>query len=344
MNRRTFLRTSATGLIGLGTGFSSLFKPSQTRGIGNGPVDRATCAEFINGPISSICTPFKRDGSVSYDGLRSFIDHAIAGDSKTMLLTAGDSHLGCMSDKEIAEVARVTAEHTAGRALVVAADDGYATPEAIEFAQYCKSVGVDVVMLKPPDSFESGTVETFVQHYVEVSRYVPVMLVSNVLGNRGHDFALEVVRRSIEQSKSIVSMKNDSGHEFGRNLSRLCQGTGVIPFAGGGKKAHFAVVPVDGGPSYMSTFQVGAPHISREYWRATQAKDLKRAEEIIEQYETPYWDYLKTLQGGWNAGWHGALELFGVAGRWRRKPYYSLNDEELEGLKQRMIELDILRS
>ena len=46
----------------------------------------------------------------------------------------------------------------------------------------------------------------------------------------------------------------------------------------------------------------------------------------------PYFDFVIQLTGGFDAGIHGALELFGIAQRWRRKPYYTLNDEEMERL------------
>ena len=47
----------------------------------------------------------------------------------------------------------------------------------------------------------------------------------------------------------------------------------------------------------------------------------------------PYFDYIVGLKGGFDAGMHGVYELFGLAQRWRRKPYYSLNDREMEDLK-----------
>ncbi len=38
------------------------------------------------------------------------------------------------------------------------------------------------------------------------------------------------------------------------------------------------------------------------------------------------------LPGGFDAGIHGALELFGIAKRWRRATYYDLNETEMESL------------
>jgi len=46
----------------------------------------------------------------------------------------------------------------------------------------------------------------------------------------------------------------------------------------------------------------------------------------------PFFDLIGQLPGGFDSGMHGKMELFRIAKRWRRKPYYSLNDEEMERL------------
>ena len=43
--------------------------------------DALTC------PIASVPTLFLRDGSIDFDGVRNFVDFAIAGGTKTMLIT-----------------------------------------------------------------------------------------------------------------------------------------------------------------------------------------------------------------------------------------------------------------
>ena len=87
--------------------------------------------EHLTGPFPSIRMPFNEDGSVDYEGLRHEIDFIIAAGSKTILLTAGDSHYMCLSDEEIAQVTRTTCEHTRGQAMVVAADRWYSTSRAV---------------------------------------------------------------------------------------------------------------------------------------------------------------------------------------------------------------------
>ena len=87
--------------------------------------------EALNSPIPSLCTPFTRQGEIDLDGLRAQIDFVIAGGAKTVMMTWGDSLLSVMTDDEVGQVARVIVEHTAGRAKVIAADNGWATNKAV---------------------------------------------------------------------------------------------------------------------------------------------------------------------------------------------------------------------
>ena len=66
--------------------------------------------------------------------------------------------------------------------------------------------------------------------------------------------------------------------------------------------------------------------------QAIEAQDWAQARAIIRDYDMPYFDFVMALPGGFDAGIHATFELFGLAGRWRRSPYYSLNDEEMEQL------------
>ena len=72
----------------------------------------------LTGPIASVRTPFNKDGSIDFDGLRNYVDFIIEAGSKTVLLTAGDSHYLCLSDADIADVTRTAVEQTSGRAMV----------------------------------------------------------------------------------------------------------------------------------------------------------------------------------------------------------------------------------
>ena len=287
--------------------------------------------EHLTGPITSIATPFKRDGSVDCESLRRQIDLYIDAGSRTILLTVGDSQYVCLADDEIAEITRVTVEHTANRAMVVAADRYLDTRRSIAFAEFAKEVKADVLMVLPPNWGVSCTPESIAAHYRAVAEVMPVMIVTGLFIPHGAAFALEAIDKSLDQSPNIVAIKDDMCGDFARRLGLLAHER-VAVFSGGQKVNHINMWPY-GCDGYMSTLITFKPEIPRRYWQAVEARDLETMRRIIRDYDMPLFDHLATVTGGWNAGLHGALELFGVAERWRRPPYYSLDDEEMEKLK-----------
>ena len=179
------------------------------------------------------------------------------------------------------------------------------------------------------DWARSCTHDTFVEHYAAVAQHIPVMLVTNVFAPR-QALGLEVLRTLRDQVEGIVAIKDDVGGQFARKMCLAVHDRWAV-FAGGQKQNHLDLVPY-GCDGYLSTFIQFRPDIAQDYWTATQTGDWQRAKEIIQVYDMPYFDFVLPLPGGFDAGIHGVLELFGIAQRWRRKPYYTLNDEEMERL------------
>ncbi|MDX9861740.1 MAG: dihydrodipicolinate synthase family protein [Rhodospirillales bacterium] len=292
--------------------------------------DHARIRDCLTGPVSSIRTPFLKDGAIDWDGLRRVIDFNIAAGSRTMLLTAGDSHYFALSDDEIAEVTRVTVQHTARRAMVVAADRHFNTGQAVAFARFCREVGADVLMVMPPDWAASGTPETLAAHYKAVSAEIPVMLVTNVFIPRGEAFGLAVVERALEAAPDVVAVKDDMLGPFARKMTSLVQGRWAV-LSGGQKQNHLDIHPY-GCDGYLSTFITFKPGIAHRYWAAIQRNDMAAAVEIIRTFDWPFFKWISALPGGFDAGIHGVLELAGICWRWRRPPYCSLSDEDMERL------------
>lgn len=294
----------------------------------------------LTGPFGSIRTPFNRDGSVDTEGLRNHIERNIENGAGTVLLTAGDSHYHILSDSEIAQVTRVTVEQTAGRALVVAADRYHSTHRAVDFARYVREVGADVLMVLPPDWAASCTSRTLAEHYGAVAREIPVMLVTNLFIPRGIDFALKTLKILVEQVEGIVAIKDDFKGQFARRMCLLVHDRWAV-FSGGMKQNHLDLHPY-GCDGYMSTYIGFHPRVTRQYWSAIQDGNLTQAREVIKTCDMPLFDFLAKLQGGFDAGLHAMLEIYGIAGRWRRKPHYSLTDRELEVLRDQLQGLGVL--
>lgn len=266
----------------------------------------------LTGPIASVKTPFIQDGSIDFAGLRKWVDFAIAAGSRTMLLTYGDSLYSILTDEEIAQVTKAVVEYTAGRVMVVAADRIWWTGKTVEFAKYCREVGADMLMVLPPDWAASCSVDTFVDHYAAVAAHIPVMVVTNLFSKRPAD-GLKVLEILADKVPGVMAVKDDVCGEFARKMC-LRVGQKMATFAGGQKQNHLDMYPygVDG---YLSTFISLKPDIAWRYWKAIEKKDVAAARAVIEKVDMPYFSFVDTVTGGFDAAEHGMLELVGIARR-----------------------------
>ena len=303
-------------------------------------IDKLWVRESLKGPVSSIRTPFDKDGSIDFDGLWKAIDFNLVAGSKTMLLTAGDSHYDVLSDDEIIEITRAVVKHTNRRALVIAADRYYDTLQAVAFAKFCREIGVDVLMVMPPDWANSCVPETLAKHYAAVAEHIPVMLVTNVFIPRGETFGLQTLERTLAATTNVVAIKDDMCGTFARKMATLVYDKWAV-FSGGWKQNHLEVHPY-GCDGYLSGFISFKPEVAWRYWAAIQADDLRSAARVIREIELPYLKLISGFRGGLDAGIHATLEIFGICQRWRRAPYYNLDATEMEQLKEGIRKIGIL--
>lgn len=293
-------------------------------------MDRQQVRESLTGPVASVRTPFNQDGGIDFAGLRNYVEFCISAGSRSIVLTYGDSLYSVLTDDEIAEVTKVVVEQSARRAMVVAADRQWATPKEVAFARYAREAGADLLMVLPPDWAASGTCETLVQHYAAVAREIPVMAVTGIFLARGAAFGLDVLKTLADRVPGVVAVKDDFCGEFARKMALLVHDRFAI-FSGGQKQNHLDVWPY-GCDGYLSTFITFRPEVAHAYWSAIQRNDIRSAVRVIARFDMPYFDHVMKLPGGFDAGMHGVLEVCGIAKRWRRPPYYSLSDAEMEQL------------
>ena len=286
----------------------------------------------FTGPWPSIRTPFTKDGRIDDAALRGQLDFAIEAKAKAVVLTWGDSLFSLLTDDEIAGVTKTVVEHVNHRALVVAATDRWWTGKAAEFAAYCAELGADVVMGLPPDWAASTTVDMLVPYYGALAEHLPVMIVTNYLGSRGTPFALDLCRRLLKEVPGVIAVKDDLCDDTILKICLLTHDRWALS-AGGQKKNHLFMLPygVDG---YLSTFITFKPEIAWRYWDAVEANDLDAATKVIRDFDIPFFDHILGYEGGFDAAIHGIDEIRGRGQRYRRPPYHSLSDKQLEGLAE----------
>ena len=153
-----------------------------------------------------------------------------------------------------------------------------------------------------------------------------------VVGRRwtGPELGLQTIERLHDEVENVVAIKDDVHGKFACKMTAMVHEKWAV-FAGGGKHTHLEMVPY-GAIGFMSTFVMFRPCVTADYWGAVERGDWERAGKVIVDHDWPFMDYIMDLPGGVDAGIHGVLELYGIAQRWRRNPYHSLNDKEMEQL------------
>jgi len=188
-----------------------------------------------------------------------------------------------------------------------------------------------------PDSVKSATLA---EHYRAVAEVMPVMLVSNVFIARGPKFGLDTLKLVLEATDKVVAIKDDMCGEFARKMSLLVHDRWAV-VSGGQKQNHLNNHPY-GCDGFLSTFITFKPEIAHAYWQAVVSGNLAETRRIIRDYDYPFFELIMGLPGGFNAGIQAMLELKGIAQRWRRKPYHSLADQEIEAFAAGLRKIGIL--
>ena len=284
----------------------------------------------LSGPVASVYATFHEDGTLDDQGPRNLLDAAVDAGSKPVLMTYGNTLYSLLTDQEMADFTKMVAEHTAGRAMVVAADRIWWTGKTVDFAHHCNAVGVDMLMVLPPSWGGSLTADSLVNHYTAVAEQIPVMMVTNLFADN-RALGMAVIKRLLDEVPGVMAVKDDLCGTFGQQLSLTAhEKWGILS---GGRKQNHLDVWAYGCDGYLSSFILFKPAWAHTYWNAIQQKDIATATCIIRDYELPYFDLIRSLPGGFDAGKHAAFELFGLAKRWRRSPYASLSDADMERVK-----------
>ena len=290
--------------------------------------------------VPSIRPSFNRDGSIDFPGLRNYVERCIENGSQALMLTFGDSLYSLLTDDELVDVTRAVVDQTRKRAKVIAAERVWWTGKAVQWGRFCRETGADILMVFPPDWAQSSTVDTLVDHYTAVSKEIPVMLVTAVLFGRSQGFRLELIKKLYDKVENVVAIKDDVCEEFGRRMTAMVQDRWTV-IAGGSKQIHLYLAPF-GCRGHLSTLITYKPDIAKKYWSAVTAGDYNKAAAVVRDYDMPMFDVLMGCPGSFDAGMHAWSELSGIHGRWRRTPYYTMNDAEVETFAASMDKLGLL--
>ncbi len=288
----------------------------------------AMAKQALAGPIASVSIPFAKNGDIDFPALGRAVDFIIEAGSGTVLLTYGDSLYSILTDSEIYEISRFVVERTAKRAMSVVAGSWW-MGEAVKFAKFAYDLGADMYMALPKNWANSASVEGITEFYTQISKEIPTMIVTSM---DPAPVPFESIKRLLEQDNGVVALKDDKCGVYGKQVASLLDGR--WGFLSGGRKINHLEQHPYGIDGYLSVYMRFCPSVAHKYWDAIKADDMKAAVKIIQQYDMPFFDELIPATGlDFDAVIHASMEVFGVAPRWRRTPYRSADDRQMETIR-----------
>ena len=300
---------------------------------------RAKVRDAFTGPVCSLPTPFKKDNTIDYDTAAQIIDFQIENGFKVIFLTPGNSHYNCISDDEMAELAKFCVKHIRKRALLCATEFGHDTNRMKQLASYCAELGVDLFAPYSANWGNSLTRESATEYYLEAAKILPLLMIFP--GPVPHDMIMNVMNDVMEPTDQVMVIKDDLCNPLARQMTLRYADRAAI-FSGGQKQNFLNIYPY-GATGFLSTLGMFRPDITWKFWEACQQRDLETMRTIVRDYDMPYFDLLLRQPGGFDAGIHATMELFGFGSRHRRKPYRTMTDEETENFKQKLIDLKLYK-
>jgi 4-hydroxy-tetrahydrodipicolinate synthase len=232
----------------------------------------------ITGSIPAMVTPMLEDGSVDYASLRKLIDWHIAEGTDCICVVGTTGESPTVNVEEHREIIRVSVEQAKGRVPIMAGCGANSTAEAIELAQFAKSVGADCQLQVVP-YYNKPTQEGLYQHFKAIAESVPDLpvILYNVPGRSVADMQHDTVLR-LAQVPGIVGIKEATG-----NIERAQWLIRDLP-------KEFAVYSGDdptavalmlcGGKGNVSVTANVAPRLMHELCVAAMAGNVQKAMEI----------------------------------------------------------------
>jgi len=175
--------------------------------------------DWMRGCATALVTPFKSDGSIDEERMRSLVDRQIKGGVRLLVPCGTTGESATMTEDEDARVIAITIDVARGRGKVIAGAGSNSTASAIDYSKRAKGAGADAVLQVAP-WYNKPTQEGLYAHFRAIAEAVPdvPVMLYNVPGRTSSNIAAETTLRLARDCENIVAVKEASG-----NLSQIME-------------------------------------------------------------------------------------------------------------------------
>jgi len=159
------------------------------------------------GLIVPLITPFKKDLSVDFEGLRWLLSKLVESGVDGVFPSSSTGEFVHMTLEEIKEVNKFTVECVGGRVSVLAGATANSTDHVLDIARAARDSGADGIIVTTPFYFKHSQ-ETLWKHFSIIAEKsdIPVVLYNNP-GMTGVVIPPDLVAKLAEEYSNVVGIK-----------------------------------------------------------------------------------------------------------------------------------------
>jgi 4-hydroxy-tetrahydrodipicolinate synthase len=306
-------------------------------------------------------TPFNRDGSVDYAGVRAnaqwLVDNIEPGQYFTLTPCGSTGEFYAMSDEERIRVLEVVHEVAGGKVTLMAGAAQAGTARTIEMCQAAQSIGYDGAQVVLP-FYHTPSDEGMFVHFRMICEAVDPDFGIQIYNNpavAGSWVKPHLMVRLSQLPNLISDKENTPDIQAFKRMMELCDPDDIRIVTGLGERMYsFAFVA--GSHGFVSGLANFAPQISYALYEAATVGDVQGVRAAMEHVEAffRFRDRMNAKYGpttalvGRNAylplsTWKRAMDMMGLAGGRVREPITEITDPaDLEELRQILVSEELL--
>lgn len=164
----------------------------------------------FTGAITAIVTPFKEQGEVDIEALKSLVEFQIKGGISAIVPCGSTGEAATMTPEEMELVIKTTVEQARKRVPIIAGAGSNDTQKAIKLSQIAKRVGADGLLHVTP-FYNKPTPNGLVAHFKAVAAVGLPIILYNVPGRTGSNVLPDVILRVAREVPQVIGVKEASG-------------------------------------------------------------------------------------------------------------------------------------
>lgn len=289
--------------------------------------------KYLKGVFAPITTPFLRDESVDYKGLKNNMQKYAKSGIAGYLALGSNGENKSLTNEEKLEVLKVIVQNKSKSQVVMAGCIFESTIETVFYAKKMQEIGADYITLLPPSYFKKEmTDDVLFQYFSDVADSVgiPCLVYNAPQFCGGTCLSVPLISR-LAKHRNIVGIKDSSTGNIIDFLSAVKDQICVMA----GSANFFLEALQNGATGGVISLANVFPELTNDLYITFLENDIAKTIQINDRILM----LNKSVSGkGGVAAVKYAMDLAGYAGGKPRKPLFELPTDVKEELKQKLEE------